>query len=158
MFFNDYYYCDWEYLVAMLLDLFSVPHNKDYTWPMHVQPICVFIPSPHMFKRGWDALMPHLSDADCAVTTVAIFVERLRLIRDTKLPNSEKELFTIRSSDLESVADPFSLFNVNWPHSKFGASQWAMMLTWDVGSVAAYETGSVSVATLLYHFTGWRKL
>ena len=62
--FNDYYYCDWEDLVAMLLDLFSMPHNKDHTWPAHVQPIFVYIPSPLMFKRGWDALAPHLSDAD----------------------------------------------------------------------------------------------
>ena len=54
-------------------------------------------------------IMPHLSDADWAVTTVAIFVERLRLIRDTKLSASGKELFTIRSSDLESVAEPFFL-------------------------------------------------
>ena len=76
--FNDYYYCDWEDLVAMLLDLFSMPHNKDHTWPAHVQPIFVYIPSPLMFKRGWDALTPHLSDADWAVTTVAIFAERLR--------------------------------------------------------------------------------
>jgi hypothetical protein len=29
-----------------------------------------------------------------------------------------------------------------------------MMLTWDVGSAAAYETGAVGVATFLYHFTG----
>ena len=31
--FGDYYYCDWSDLVAMFLDLFSVPHSKDLTWP-----------------------------------------------------------------------------------------------------------------------------
>jgi hypothetical protein len=107
--YNEYYYCDWEDLVALLLDLFIVPHIKDHTWPVHVQPIFHYIPAPHMFKRGWDALVPHLSDDDWAVTTVAIFVEHLRLIRDTKLSDSEKQLFTIRSHDLELVAEPFSL-------------------------------------------------
>ena len=58
-----------------------------------------------MFKRGWDALMPHLTETDWAATTVAIFAERLRLIRDTKLSEAEKGLFTIRPSDLEHVAE-----------------------------------------------------
>ena len=152
--FGDYYYCDWSDLVAMFLDLFSVPHSKDLTWPLQVQPIFIWVPTPLMFKRGWDALMPHLTDADWAATTVAIFAERLRLIRDTKLSEAEKGLFSIRPSDLEQVAEPFSLFSVNWPFSEYGSSQWAMWLTWDVGSVAAYETGAVGVATFLYHYTG----
>ena len=50
--------------------------------------------------------------------------------------------------------EPFSLFTVNWPYDEYGSAQWAVWLTWDIGSVAAYESGAVGVATFLYHFSG----
>ena len=55
--YNGWWYCDWSDIVAILLDLFKLPHHKDSSWPPGaVKPILEFIPDPLMFQRGWAAL------------------------------------------------------------------------------------------------------
>ena len=89
--YNGWWYCDWSDIVAIFLDLFKLPHHKDSSWPPGaVKPILEFIPDPLMFQRGWAALLPHLSDDDWADTTVAVFSERLRVIRDTQRDEVER--------------------------------------------------------------------
>ena len=153
--FGGWWHCDWSDTVAIFLDLFKLPHHKDNSCPPGaVKPVLEFIPDPLMFQRGWAVLMPHLTDDDWTETTVAILSERLRIIRDTKLSDAEKGLFTIRCDDLLALADPFSLLNTNWHHAEYGSTAWAMALTWDIGSAAAYEDGTVNVASFIYHFVG----
>ena len=63
--YNGWWYCDWSDIVAIFLDLYKLPHQRDSSWPPGaVKPVLECIPDPLMFKRGWAALMPHLIDDD----------------------------------------------------------------------------------------------
>ena len=112
--YNGYYYCDWTDLVTLFLDLFSIPKEKDSTWSNNPQCILEFIPGPLMFRRGWSLLMPHMTPDDWAPTTAAIFADRLRAIRDSKLDEVERAFLVIQPHDLYQVSSCFSLNLSNW--------------------------------------------
>ena len=119
-------------------------------------PQCIleFIPVPLMFRRGWGLLLPHMTPDDWSPTTAAIFSDHLRAIRDSKLSDAERAFLVIQPHDLYQISSCFSLNTSNWAFRDFGAVVWPQALSWDIGSVAAYEDGSVCAATFIHRYIG----